>query len=248
MTAIDMLERPPESAYLNCIKCGLCLAVCPTYREAMTETQSPRGRVIMARKGLEGELELGTGLTDQMYTCFACMACNEICPVGIKPADLALAMRNIEDRARPRWWKKPLFEALLPHPARMEAAMLPLRLYQLLGVRKLAYATGATRLLPSQLRDMESQLPHLPQRPLRRVLPETTYPMGAKAEHRVGFFLGCAQSLLFAEESAATVRVLARNGCTVDHPARDAVLRHARPRLRPGRPGAGTGAPQHRTL
>ncbi len=218
MTAIDVLERPPESAYLNCIKCGLCLAVCPTYREAMTETQSPRGRVIMARKGLEGELPLGKGLTDQMYTCFACMACNEICPVGIKPADLALAMRNIEDRVRPRWWKRPLFEGLLPHPGRMEAFTLPLRLYQGLGVRRLAYAVGATRLLPSQLRDLESQLPHMPQRPLRRVLPETTQPAGAAGQYRVGFFLGCAQSLMFAEESAATVRVLARNGCTVITP------------------------------
>lgn len=218
MTAIDVLERPPESAYLNCIKCGLCLAVCPTYREAMTETQSPRGRVVMARKGLEGELPLGKGLTDQMYTCFACMACNEICPVGIKPADLALAMRNIEDRLRPRWWKKPLFEGLLPHPGRMEAFTLPLRLYQGLGVRRLAYALGATRLLPAQLRDLESQLPHMPQRPLRHVLPETTYPIGTSAQYRVGFFLGCAQSLMFAEESAATVRVLARNGCTVITP------------------------------
>lgn len=218
MTAIDMLDRPPESAYLNCIKCGLCLAVCPTYRESLTETQSPRGRVVMARKGLEGELELGKGLTDQMYTCFACMACNEICPVGIKPGDLALAMRNIEDRARPRWWKKPLFEALLPHPGRLEAATLPLRLYQQLGLRRLAYATGATRLLPRQIRDLESQLPRLPQRPLRRTLPETTYPVGRNAKYRVGFFLGCAQSLLFAEESAATVRVLARNGCTVVTP------------------------------
>jgi glycolate oxidase iron-sulfur subunit len=100
----------------------------------------------------------------------------------------------------------------------MEAATLPLRLYQGLGLRKLAYALGATRLLPGQLRDLESQLPHVPQRPLRRVLPETTHPVGANAEHRVGFFLGCAQSLMFAEESAATVRVLARNGCTVITP------------------------------
>ncbi len=218
MTAIDMLERPPESAYLNCIKCGLCLAVCPTYRESLVETQSPRGRVVMARKGLEGELPLGKGLTDQMYTCFACMACNEICPVGIRPADLALAMRNIEDRMRPRWWKKPLFEGLLPHPGRLEAFTLPLRLYQGLGIRRLAYALGATRLLPGQLRDLESQLPHMPQRPLRRILPETTDPIAAAPNYRVGFFLGCAQSLMFAGESAATVRVLARNGCTVITP------------------------------
>ena len=38
------------------------------------------------------------------------------------------------------------------------------------------------------------------------------------SRYRVGFFLGCAQSLMFAEESAATVRVLARNGCTVITP------------------------------
>ena len=153
-----------------------------------------------------------------MYTCFACMACNEICPVGIRPGDLALAMRNIEHRMRPRWWKKPLFESLLPHPGRLELATLPLRVYEGLGLRRLAYALGATRLLPRQIRDLESQLPHMPQRPLRRALPETTAPIGTASRYKVGFFLGCAQSLMFADESAATVRVLARNGCTVVTP------------------------------
>jgi glycolate oxidase iron-sulfur subunit len=37
-------------------------------------------------------------------------------------------------------------------------------------------------------------------------------------QYQVGFFLGCAQNLLFAKESAAAVRVLARNGCTVITP------------------------------
>ncbi len=76
---------------------------------------------------------------------------------------------------------------------------------------------GLNRLLPEQLRDMEAMLPHLPQRPLRQVLPEVT-PATGETRYRVGFFLGCAQSLLFAEESAATVRVLSRNGCTVITP------------------------------
>jgi glycolate oxidase iron-sulfur subunit len=218
MTAIDMLERPPEPAYRNCIRCGLCLAVCPTYREHLTETASPRGRVALARKGIEGELELSRNLGEQMYACFACMACNEICPVGIRPADLALALRSMQEQARPARWKRPLFEGLLPRPGRMEAATLPLRLYEKLGVRRLAYALRATRILPSQLRDLEAMLPHLPQRPLRQVLPETTYPSATAPRYRVGFFLGCAQSLLFAEESAATVRVLARNGCAVVTP------------------------------
>jgi glycolate oxidase iron-sulfur subunit len=96
----------------------------------------------------------------------------------------------------------------------METATLPLRIYERSGLRKLVYLLRLDRLLPGQMRDLEAMLPHLPQRPLRRVLPEIT-PARGQEKYRVGFFLGCAQSLLFADESAASVRVLSRNGCTV---------------------------------
>ena len=217
MSILTDLEKPAETDYLNCIRCGLCLSVCPTYREHLSETTSPRGRVALARKGLEGELELSPNLIEQMYGCFACMACNDACPVGIHPAELTLAMRYVQEQRQPAGWKKTLFEGLIPHPGRMELATLPLRLYEKLGIRRLVYALGLTRILPRQIRDMEAMLPRLPQRPLRRVLPQITEARGEN-KHRVGFFLGCAQSLLFANESAATVRVLSRNGCTVVTP------------------------------
>ncbi len=202
---------------MNCNRCGLCLVVCPTYREFLSEAASPRGRVALARKGLEGDLDLSANLFEQMYACFDCLACNEICPVGIKPADLALNMRQLEEERRPVSWKKSLFEGIIPHPGRMELATLPLRLYEGLGLRRTAYALGLRKLFPSKLKDLEAQLPHLPQRPFRQAHPETTEAHGQE-QYRIGFFLGCAQSLIFAEESAATVRVLARNGCTVITP------------------------------
>lgn len=217
---LSVLRQPSENEYLNCIRCGLCLSVCPTYREYLSETASPRGRVALARKGLEGDLELMPNLFEQMYACFDCMACNEICPVGIHPADLALAMRDLQERREPANWKETLFSKLIPKPVRMEAATGPLRWYERLGIRRLVYALRLHKLLPGKLRDMEAMLPHLPQRPLRRVLPEVT--PAIHSQHgdeqdsiRIGFFLGCAQSLMFADESAASVRVLARNSCTV---------------------------------
>ncbi len=221
MSLPDTLERPDPSAYTNCIRCGLCLAVCPTYRESLVETSSPRGRAQLARKSLDGELPLSENLVEQMYSCFACMACNDICPVGIHPADLALSMRSVQEQVEPAGWKKTLFEGLLPHPGRMEAATFPLRIYQGLGLRRLAASLGILRLFPSQLKDMEGMLPAIPSRPLRPNLPEIT-PAKGDESYRVGFYLGCVQSLLFAEESAATVRVLARNHCKVYTP-RDVV-------------------------
>jgi len=208
------LEKPVESDYLNCIRCGLCLAVCPTYREYLKETASPRGRVALARKNLEGHMELSPNLVEQMYSCFACMACNDICPVGIRPADLALSMRHVQEQVRPAGWKQALFGWLIPSMGRMEGATWMLRVYERLGLRRLVYALRLTRIFPKQIRDLEAMLPHMPQRPLRRVLPETA-PARGEVKRRVGFFLGCAQNLMFAEESAAAVRVLQRNGCTV---------------------------------
>jgi glycolate oxidase iron-sulfur subunit len=211
------LKTPTEEQYLFCIRCGLCLSVCPTYRASLKETESPRGRVMLVRKALEGELELTPNFNDQMQKCMACLACNDICPVGIKPADLALNMRYVAEQFEPTGWKEKLFGGLLPHPRRMEWGTLPLRVYQNLGLRWLANNLRVTRLFPSQLRDLERQLPQVPRRPLRGRLPELT-PAAGERRHRVGFFLGCAQNLLLAEESAAAVRVLARNGCEVALP------------------------------
>jgi glycolate oxidase iron-sulfur subunit len=163
---------------LDCIRCGLCLAVCPTYREHLSETASPRGRVALARKGLEGELKLSTNLAAQMYACFDCMACNDICPVGIRPANLALEMRDLQEQIQPAKWKNTLFGELIPHPGRLETATWPLRVYEKLGLRQLVYALGLRKLLSARMRDLEAMLPHLPRRPLRQVLPEVTQAKG----------------------------------------------------------------------
>ncbi len=217
MTQFSALNPPTEDEYINCIRCGLCLAVCPTYREYLDETASPRGRVALARKALEGDLLLSDNLVEQMYSCFACMACNDICPVGIHPADLAIEMRSLQEKIKPRPWKNKLFGGLIAKPGRMEWATLPLRIYETFGLRKLVYAFRIRKVFPAQLRDMEAMLPHQPVRPLRQVLPEVTEAQG-DTNYRVGFFLGCAQSLMFSEESAASVRVLSRNHCAVITP------------------------------
>ncbi|MGQ9682678.1 MAG: (Fe-S)-binding protein [Anaerolineae bacterium] len=212
------VHLPSEEQYLYCIRCGQCLSACPIYRESLCETDGPRARVALTRKVAEGELELSPKLVDNMYKCLACEACNAICPVGIRPAELALEMRRVIHQARPQpWLKRPIFHGYFPRRGLQSASMVPFRLYQRLGLQRAFRGLGVLKLLPAQLQDMERMLPPLPRRPLQQVLPELT-PAAGPVQHRVAFFLGCFQSLIFAGSSAATVRVLARNGCQVYTP------------------------------
>ncbi len=215
-------DGPDYDNILACIRCGLCLSVCPTYAADGIEVQSPRGRVALIRAWQEGRLALSPNLRAHMYHCLDCRACQTICPTGVRVGELVVATRTIaEDKRRPG-----LFEAalrsfalrwLLPNPDRLELSLWPVRLYQRLGLQWLVRRSGLLRLLPITLRVMEGLLPPLPERPLRQTLPETV-PAQGQQRYRVGFFLGCVMTLVLARASRATVAVLTANGCEVVTP------------------------------
>src|SRR5690349_20287855 len=100
------LDSPDYDNVLACIRCGLCLSVCPTYNVEHLEVQSPRGRVALIRAVDEGRLPLESpGFKDHMYNCLDCRACETICPSGVKVGSLVLAARaEIDQRAASQPW------------------------------------------------------------------------------------------------------------------------------------------------
>jgi len=82
---------------------------------------APR-RVALVTKAIEGKLDLTGNFTDHMYKCLACLACNDICPAGIKPADLCLGTRYVIHQARRQPFLKPwLFHGVFPRTGLLEA-------------------------------------------------------------------------------------------------------------------------------
>ena len=219
-SAWDGFEGPTQEDVNYCIRCGLCLSVCPTYKESLRETESPRGRVALVAKAIEGELDLTRNFKDHMYRCLDCLACNEICPVGIKPADLCLEARHAIHQATPTPLLKPiLFRGIFPRTGLLEILTKPVAVYERSGIRRAANASGVTKILPAQLRDMERMLPDkLPLRGTRHQLPDVVLAKGERRAH-VAYFLGCVQGVMMAEGSKATVEVLAENGCDVVIPS-----------------------------
>src|ERR1700738_4831627 len=89
---------------LACIRCGLCLTSCPTYVLSMLESESPRGRVGMARALAEGHLPATPTLIEHELNCLVCDACSAVCPAGVHMDPLQVVLRAaLEHDQRQSW-------------------------------------------------------------------------------------------------------------------------------------------------
>jgi len=223
MDAAAPSERAPtllsgwEDVYqkaLDCVHCGLCLHVCPTYRETGSEVSSPRGRVFLMRAVAEGRLPLAGVLAEQAYQCLGCRACETACPSGVQYGVMVEQVRGEVERAGlrtgfARWLEQRTLRELVPHPRRLAFAFELLALAERLRLDRLLLA-----LLPRSARDTRDLVPAVPPRHERAALPEFVAALEPR-RGRVGFLIGCVMPQLFGAVNAATVRVLAANGFDV---------------------------------
>jgi glycolate oxidase iron-sulfur subunit len=149
---------------LRCIRCGLCLSVCPTYQLTLLEEESPRGRIAMARAATEGFLPLTPDFVRHEESCLLCEACTAICPAGVRMEELGVAVRaTLAEQAPPQGRRARLAQRLgfwlLADVARLRRLLALLRLYQRSGLQALVRRTGLLRLLG--LAEAEGYLPRL---------------------------------------------------------------------------------------
>ncbi|HIJ82003.1 MAG TPA: (Fe-S)-binding protein [Desulfuromonadales bacterium] len=203
---------------INCMRCGMCLPACPTYKETFLETASPRGRVALIRKLQEGQLDQSERLLEFLSLCLDCQACASACPCGVNAGEL-VAEFTCEKKSEHGlgFMEDLILRKLVPHPDRLESSMAPMRLYQNTGLQKLVRTLGVLKMFPAPLERMEGLLPELPSRPLRQEIQEVTPAVGAE-RGTVGFFLGCVMSLIFSDASRATIKLLSSLGYKVITP------------------------------
>ncbi|MFI5493883.1 (Fe-S)-binding protein [Actinoplanes sp. NPDC051859] len=212
-------DRPPSAALAgDCVHCGFCLTTCPTYSLWGEEADSPRGRISLITSALEGE-PLTESTVRHVDNCLGCLACVTACPSGVRYDRLiedtrAQVERRFERTAPQRALRAAIF-AVFPYPRRLRLLRGPLRAYQAVGLRRLIDRTGLRERLGPTLATLESLAPRL------RPVPRPPRLVPAKGERRavVGVLTGCVQSAFFPDVNAATIRILAAEGCDVVIPA-----------------------------
>jgi glycolate dehydrogenase iron-sulfur subunit len=211
-------HHPPDKALIDeCVHCGFCLPTCPTYVLFGEEMDSPRGRIYLMNKGLDEE-PMNDEMVRHWDLCLGCMACVTACPSGVQYDKLIESTRQqverrYERRADDKAFREMIFQ-FFPYPNRLRAVAAPMRLYQRFGIGDKLRRAGIMQRIPARMRAMEALMPDLPR---EEKIPELTGPVGEK-RRRVGVLTGCVQRVFFSQVNAATVRVLAAEGCEVVAP------------------------------
>ncbi len=190
----------------ECMHCGLCLEVCPTYRIARLETDSPRGRLALLRAHAEGRLS-AQDLLAPLDRCLSCRACEPACPSRVPYHALLEAHREGRGPA----WKRGFLRWLFASRGRLGSLALLLRF-----LRRCGFLSLAARLGRGRIRAMAGAVPTRPTRFHPR--PGTIYPAAPPARGRVALHLGCANAELYGGVLADCVALFTSQGYTVEVP------------------------------
>lgn len=183
--------RPRIAALADqCVKCGLCVPLCPTYRVAGTEAESPRGRIAFAQALAGGSMAASESMIAHLDHCLACMTCERVCPSHVRYAELIVATRNLLREKSSGW-----LDALLRHPTLLRFI---LRVADNAIIRALI-RTRAVR-----------EAPRIP------AIPTFANPQTKSASRgRVALFLGCVASVADRDVHASAKHLLTALGYDV---------------------------------
>lgn len=228
------LEQMDISAHVRamadvCVKCGLCLQHCPTYRLSGLEGKSPRGRIALVQGLAEGALPASGRTAEHLESCTGCLTCETVCPAQVpygRLIDTGRAILRRQGRTSApaaRWMSR-----LSRRPWMMRLLMTLLRFVRRSGLDRVATRSGLVqKAAPGRL------MRRLPAPgAIRSDRKETAR---NKSGTPVMLFTGCVGESLDPKTIADAVSVLEAVGAAVTTPA-DQVCCGALD-LHDGRPG-----------
>ena len=205
-----------ESDLSQCMKCGFCTFFCPVYQEEWIESSVARGKNMMIRGLLAGELDYTKEYAERLNKCTLCMACTTNCPARANIPNVIIAARADTVKARGvkfpynvvyRWVlpRRTLFGNLVRFASWFQGIFLPKTEGTIRHLSMFLSALGKGR-----------QIPEIAPKFLRQIVPVVNKPpAGVATRMKVGYFTGCMTDFVFPELGKHIVDFLTRNGVEV---------------------------------
>lgn len=189
-----------------CVLCGLCLPHCPTYRLDARESESPRGRVLLAQSLARAPSAIDASSVAALEHCLGCGRCEQVCPAKVRFGELMRQTRQLLPRRCVAASVRVLLWASR-HPQLLARVLPTLRSLRLLLPRR------ARRALSAVTPAVTDSSTALPARPLFEKPEKAEHP--ALRSRRIGLLIGCVARSLESGAQHAAVRLLRACGHTV---------------------------------
>ena len=214
---------PNDDVLSQCIHCGLCLAVCPTYEITKMERSSPRGRIKMIKNFAEGGGQVSEIFSEEMNFCLDCQACETACPAGVKYGKLVESARVVisEEPGNKKFkerFKKYLLNKIIADPKRLKFYSRIIRLYQKSYFRYILEENAVLKMFPGNIPGILKLVPGISEKFSSDEIDEITVPGNDGIRYKVAFHTGCIMDTAFADINNDTIDVLKAYGCSVFTP------------------------------
>ena len=205
-----------ESDLSQCMKCDFCTFWCPVYQEERIEASVARGKNMMIRGLLAGDLDYTQEYADRLNKCTLCMTCTANCPAKANIPNVIVAARADAFKARGlkfpynivyRWLlpRRRLFGWVVRFASWFQGIFMPKTEGTIRHLSMFLSALGKGR-----------NIPQIAPRFLRQTVPVVNVPPdGVKTTMTVGYFIGCMTDFVFPELGRHIIDFLTRNGVEV---------------------------------
>ena len=183
----------------ECIRCGICVSSCPTFRLFQSEEETPRRRIRTISKLLVENLPISFDERRHLDNCVQCRACEIVCPSKMAYGQL-FDQAQSQLKVNPGWLAKLAFRLI--ENKHLRTWLMPLlAVYLSSGLQKPLRHSGLLKKL--HLSDAEALLG----RPALQAL-AACYPTSATTRGRVALFTGCIAEHFDLETLLAAIKLL----------------------------------------
>ena len=204
-----------ESQIRQCVKCGVCQAHCPAYRENRREGDVARGKVALAASLLDGEVGLEKRLEEDISMCLMCGSCVDKCPNSVATPEIVGAIRREVTANKGLSLFGKSLSTVIGSPSLLKTLTKGGALFSPLMLKKVPRSSGLRLRFPAPLMANRT-LPKLPFRNLFNLVPE--FIKGDPDKPVVGFFAGCSITYVYPAIGKTMVDILVAMGYSVHTP------------------------------
>lgn len=183
----------------ECMRCGICVSSCPTFRLFQIDEETPRRRIRTISKILIENQTISIDERQHLDNCLQCRACETVCPSRMDYGQL-FDQARARLTAKPSWLARLAFR-LIENKGWRTKLMPLLAVYLKSGLQKPLRSSGLLKKL--HLSDAEALLT----KPSLQTL-VAVYPASVTKRGRVALFTGCIAEQFDQKTLLAAIKIL----------------------------------------